>query len=322
MQSYEPIGEPIEMMVKIDALEPSTPSPLTPSPRSVAARIARFRAVLVAAGAGEDDVIDEKPDADALLAEKNAASVHSSRVSRIRNLTSAVLASKSASGQERARQCALSDVSRRHQLEGIYANDLGELQSFRPATASLSEARLESLHELVKQIVRVNRIQFFEMCGKEENLALILAIMVATIDECPRADLVALQHKVLLKSSQLNACGRAELVATKRGRRALLVECKSADFDKVFAQMTIDTEAMLLERLEDQPDSNDSVFGVVSNFLHWHFMHLTRHKASFFQVHIDPTNMREGLRRVSGALLSILNGLPIEAVDEHSLASS
>eukprot|EP00644_Phytophthora_capsici_P019347 jgi/Phyca11/132120/e_gw1.136.6.1 len=124
----------------------------------------------------------------------------------------------------------------------------------------------------------------FEISNEAEKVVLVDEVMQARMRRC---DNVELRREVSFKSEVLNSFGRVDRLVTKRGHKIMVIECKKDNFDKGTAQMVIGTEAMLIENLEGDPKFQEPVYGIVSNFLAWHFMELTVRGARFHKVHIN-----------------------------------
>lgn len=305
MSEHEPSDEPRDEP-RDEALFESNNAEIEKTPAH-AARISQLRA---AVDVRDDDAEASETDDD--------ETPHATRINRLRRMSDQIVQNKPTSGQKRGHRAAFGDFDWTEQLERIYTNEHGFLREFRPTTTDLSDSGFRFLHSTIKMIKLTSKITIFELCNEADKVELVDAVMRSVVAECDRRDRVELKREVPFKCQRLNAIGRVDRVVTKHGHKALVLECKRNDFNKGFAQMAIGTEAMLLEHLEDHPDSDDSVYGIVTNFISWHFMELTRHEARFYQMHLMAhSNFAKGLREVASALLSILRGLPTTKVDEE-----
>ncbi|KAF4037983.1 hypothetical protein GN244_ATG09913 [Phytophthora infestans] len=220
-------------------------------------------------------------------------------------------------GKKRAHRSAFGDFFWRDELERVYLDKNGNLPLFRPASAALSDEGIDRLHLTVRDTLRTSGIRTFEISNEAEKVVLVDEVMQAVVRECDAADNVELRREVSFKSEVLNSFGRVDRLVTKRGHKIMVIKCKKDNFDKGTAQMVIGTEAMLIENLERDPKFQEPVYGIVSNFLAWHFMELTVRGAKFHKVHINEEDVDGGLRRVTGSLFSILSGLPTEVAEPY-----
>lgn len=269
----------------------------------------------------EDDQEEQEEQEESVKYEdRRLQRVHSCRVANIRKMSDEITTKKTranVTGKKRGHRSAFGDFIWRDELERVYLDKDGNLPLLRPAPAALSDEGIDRLHLTVCNTLCASGIRTFEISNEAEKVVVVDEVMQAVVRECDAVDNVELRREVYFKSEVLNSFGRVDRLVTKRGHKIMVIECKKDNFDKDTVQVVIGTEVMLIENLERDPAFQEPVYGIVSNFLAWHFMELTVRGARFHKVHINEEDVNGGLRRVTGSLLSILSDLPTEAAEPY-----
>ncbi|RLN71161.1 hypothetical protein BBJ29_010163 [Phytophthora kernoviae] len=128
-------------------------------------------------------------------------------------------------------------------------------------------------------------------------------------------DFVKVDVNVELKCSELDVNVHTDWLLTSNGRtKVVVVHCKRGDgcFSKGLAQMVLGAETTLSDILQQNPSSDESVYGIATNFVVWQFLQLNRHEARFCDVFFKTNKRRDSLDELTSIVSGLLRGDPLE----------
>ncbi|KAG7380035.1 hypothetical protein PHYPSEUDO_007847 [Phytophthora pseudosyringae] len=210
-------------------------------------------------------------------------------------------------GQKRRFHAAFDGVAWVQQLQKVY-EDAGDhrLKHFEIDPVPLNEPSFELLLQTVDDIVETSSMANVATASDEDKMALIDAVTRAVCRECTSR--VKMQRNVSFKCKAFEPFGRVDLLRYGDVEKAVVMECNERDFDKGVAAMAVAAETALLERLEKEPEMDERIYGVVSDFLTWQVLELGLEGARFCKLSVDENGKENGLRGVVGALAALLQG--------------
>ncbi|OWY97803.1 Crinkler (CRN) [Phytophthora megakarya] len=169
----------------------------------------------------------------------------------------------------------------------------------------LNEPSFQLLLSTVDDIIETSAMQNVETASDEDKMTLIDAVMRAVCRECTSR--VKIERNVSFKCKALQAFGRVDLLRDGEMEKAIVIQCNENEFDKAMAQMAVILETALLERVAREPEMNEHIYGIVSDFLTWKVMELGPEEARFCTLK-NENKKEDGLRLAVGALAALLQG--------------
>ncbi|KAG7375432.1 hypothetical protein PHYBOEH_002553 [Phytophthora boehmeriae] len=238
----------------------------------------------------------------------------SDRIRQIRELIRQLAAFDVHVGDKRSQSAAFGVFDWDGHLSKFYSDKRGALLHLKPPNSSVPEEKIDLLHNVAEIVIQTTGTNNLLACKESVLQELIDLTVRVGVSDCID---VKVDVNVDLNSSELDVNIQVDwLLTSNKRKRVVVVHCKRGGgcFSKGLAQMVFGAETILGQILQESPSSDESVYGIATNFMVWQFLQLNRHEARFCDVFFKMNKRQESMDELASIVSGLLKDDPLEVV--------